>query len=85
MHVSEQRFGSWASHIDIIASHKSLHKRSINENEEIKAPLTAACIDAYSTGTRRLNIASGGGLVQSLAAAMSSYDDVRMAWYTREV
>lgn len=34
---------------------------------------TAACKDAYSTGTRIVKIASGGGFVQSRAKASSSY------------
>ena len=35
---------------------------------------TAACKDAYSTGTRIVKMASGGGFVQSRARASSSYD-----------
>lgn len=35
---------------------------------------TAACKDAYSTGTRIVKRASGGGFVQSRAKASSSYD-----------
>ena len=35
---------------------------------------TAACKDAYSTGTRIVKMASGGGFVQSRATASSSYD-----------
>jgi hypothetical protein len=35
---------------------------------------TAACREAYSTGTRMVNKASGGGFVQSRARASSSYE-----------
>ena len=35
---------------------------------------TAACKEAYSTGTRIVKRASGGGFVQSRARASSSYD-----------
>lgn len=39
----------------------------------INRELTAAWREAYSTGTRKLKAASGGGLVQSRATASSSY------------
>jgi len=39
--------------------------------------LTAACIEAYSTGTRKLNMASGGGFVQSCAAAINSWFELQ--------
>ena len=41
---------------------------------------TAACKDAYSTGTRIVKMASGGGFVQSLAVASSSYDPKVRNW-----
>jgi len=61
------------TNIDVWPRHQTLCKISI-QNVATSGSHTAACKDAYSTGTRIVKRASGGGFVQSRAKPSSSYD-----------
>ena len=61
------------TNIDVWPGHQTLGEVSILIVAK-SVSHTAACKDAYSTGTRIVKMASGGGFVQSRARASSSYD-----------
>lgn len=73
--VEEQRGSHQETNIDVRASYESLHLAlAVALTGHRTTALTAAWIEANSTGMRRMNGASGGGFVHSLATASSSWD-----------
>ncbi len=67
-------FSGLATYIDVGPGYQTLSVGlAMGRKDDRQYRLTAAWSDAYSTGTRRLNMASGGGRAHSRATASSSY------------
>lgn len=60
--------------VDIRTGNQTLEVTDQHRKDRDGGEHTAALRDAYSTGTRRLKTASGGGFIHSLATASSSYE-----------